>query len=425
MNYLILVFAIFFISFACITFYFISMTSLMVKKKSFNADKLPKSPLTIFLITNNYKPYAGGIVTALDSYAQHLRAMGHRVIIITLDFIGSEQPHENDVIRIWCPIKFKYFNNYMALPWRPTHKIYQLAKQFQPDIIHVFHPFLLGASGLKVGKKLHIPVIFTYMTLYDHYLHYIPLPKSISKPLTQFFIHNFCQKVDILIAPSNSAYEHIIDESLKDKTHILPLSILPEYLKETFTPKSYDTSKPFTLLFVSRFAPEKNIFFLLDVFKMLDPKKYKFVLIGFGSQQEALITYAYDTLKLSKQSVEFIISPPKSHIREWYDKADLFIFASKSETQGLVLAEAMARGMPVIALEAPGVRDIVKQGSNGFMVQDKKEMIEVIEKIAIDPKLFESLQKEAWKTGNMYSAHNCTHQLLEIYNSAFTQKKIV
>jgi len=395
----------------------LNWTSLLTRKSNKSKKKKQKKDsLTIFLISNNYKPYSGGVATALDSYAQELRAKGHKVIIITLDFLGDAQEKEENVVRIWSPIRFIYRNNHMAIPWRPTKALYDLAQLHEPDILHVFHPFLLGVSGLKVGIKLNLPVAFTYMTLYDQYAHYIPLPKCITQPIINYIVDDFCEKVDVLIAPSNSARDHIIKQGVQHKTYILPLSILPEYLKDTFTPKPAQKSEPFMLLFVSRFTPEKNIFFLLDMFKKLDQTHYRFTLIGFGSQTEALEKYAYETLALSPDIITFIIQPPKEEICAWYDTADLFIFASKSDTQGLVLAEAMARGTPVVALEAPGVVDIVKQGINGFMVNSQAEMIEIIEKISHDKDLFESLQKEAWITGNHYSASECTTKLLTIYH---------
>jgi glycosyltransferase involved in cell wall biosynthesis len=396
--------------------YFFTWTSLWVKKSITIPKKSLKDKLTIFMITNNYKPYAGGIVTALDSYSAELRSQGHRVVIITLDFLGGKYSPENDVIRIWCPIRFKYHNNYMAMPWRPTKKIYDLAISLKPDIIHVFHPFVLGVSGLKVGNKLSIPVAFTYMTLYDQYAHYVPLPLCITQPITNYIVDDFCEKVDILIAPSQSAKEHIIKQGVTHKAYVLPLSILPIYLQDHFTPKPTAHNQIFTLLFVSRFTKEKNVSFLLDVFKSLNQKNYQFILIGFGELEESLKAYAYETLGLSHDAVKFIIKPSKEEIRDWYDKADLFIFASLSDTQGLVLAESMARGTPVVALKAPGVVDIVKNGINGFMVDNKTEMKEIIEKIEQDRGLFEILQKNAWITGNQYSAKNCTATLLKIYD---------
>src|SRR5436189_6357245 len=100
--------------------------------------------MRIIFVTNNYTPYSGGLVSSIDATVQELRAQGHNVLIITLNFLGDLHKAENDLIRITCPIRFMYKKNHMAIPWRPTHELLSIAKQFSPDIIHVHHPFLLG-----------------------------------------------------------------------------------------------------------------------------------------------------------------------------------------------------------------------------------------------------------------------------------------
>lgn len=385
-------------------------------------ESFDKKNLTIFMVTNNYHPYSGGVVTTIDSYAQELRMQGHKVIIVTLDFLGDKQIID-DVVRIESPVRFKYCNNYMAIPWRPTKSLYDLAQKHKPDIIHAFHPFLLGPCALQVGRQLNIPVVFTYMTLYDQYLHYVPFPQTITKPITNYLVNDFCHKVNNLIVPSYSTKKYIEENGITRSMSKVSLSILPEFLKETFALKEKTPGEPFVVLFVSRFTPEKNVPFLLDTFKLLDQSKYKFVLIGYGSQTQELKDYAYNKLGLSANAVVFYIKPEKSVIRDWYDKADLFLFASKTDTQGLVLAEAMARGTPVIALKASGVVDIVQNGINGFMVDNAIEMAQKINIVCDNNSLHQTMQYHAWTTGNAYSAKNCTQSLLEVYYQTIAHSK--
>src|SRR6266404_2396469 len=128
--------------------------------------------MRIFFVTNNYTPYSGGVIHAITATTDALRAQGHEVFIITLDFLGKPDKPQADpdyVIRIACPIKFMYKTNYMAIPWRPTHAIKQLIQQYKPDIIHVHHPFLLGVSALHAAQTYNIPCIFTYHTMYEDY----------------------------------------------------------------------------------------------------------------------------------------------------------------------------------------------------------------------------------------------------------------
>src|SRR3990170_8888772 len=131
--------------------------------------------LSIAIITNNFTPYSGGVVSSILSFSNQLRLQGHHVIIITLDFLGNQNIDEPYVVRLSCPIKFMKNGKPISIAWKATSQILQILKEQKIDIIHVQHPFLLGVAGLKAGKKLSIPVIFTYHTLYEHYVHHIPL----------------------------------------------------------------------------------------------------------------------------------------------------------------------------------------------------------------------------------------------------------
>src|SRR5438445_2313782 len=126
--------------------------------------------MRIFFVTNNYTPYCGGVISSITATSDALRAQGHEVFIITLDFLGkNDKPQAQSalvtadpdyVIRITCPIKFMYKKNHMAIPWRPTHAITQLLKKYKPDIVHVHHPFLLGVSALRAARAYDVPCIF-------------------------------------------------------------------------------------------------------------------------------------------------------------------------------------------------------------------------------------------------------------------------
>ena len=394
-------------------------TSITTAKHSVSKTHNPthsSKKLTIFLVTNNYTPFSGGVVSAIDSYAQELRALGHRAIIITLNFTGS-QPSENDVIRLWCPIRFLYRTNHMALPWFPAKKIVALARKHKPDIIHTYHPFLLGASALKVGSKLTIPVVFSYLTLYDQYLHYIPLPQFITKPITRSLVNNFCAKVDAVVVPGKSIKEYIQAQGVTRDIHVIPLSILPIFIHDTFTPKKINAQGRHILLCVSRFAPEKNLYFLLDMFKQLEPNRCTLVLIGFGALETALKQYAYETLRLTPADIIFVIQPTKQELSDWYAKTSLFVFASLSETQGLVIAEAMASSTPVVALKAPGIQDVIVNDKNGYLVQSQEEMICTIHSIIDHPELYTNLCHNAWLTAQNYCPKKRALKLIELYTT--------
>ena len=253
---------------------------------------MSKKPLVIFMVTNNYTPYSGGVVNALRSYTQELRALGHKVFIITLDFLESpvQSTTEHDVIRVTCPVRFTYYKNPMAIPWRPTIAIARLVEQYKPDIIHAHHPFLLGSSALTVAQHYNLPVVFTYHTIYEKYLHYVPLPQFLTRPVTQQWVKQFCKQPQTVVAPTPSL-NYLIKHKITDNIAVIPSGILPHFLKPTFTHKP--DHHRFTLLSVSRFMPEKNIHFLLDTYAQLDKNRFELILVGYGAYLEELKTYAY------------------------------------------------------------------------------------------------------------------------------------
>lgn len=374
------------------------------------------SARSIVFVTNNYTPYQGGVVSSINVSAQELRRLGHKVTLITLDFARSYQ-HEEGVIRLFCPIKFTYKTNPMAWPLWARHELLKLFKQLKPHIIHLHHPFLLGKAGLYAAKKLDIPCVFTYHTFYHYYLHYLPLPEVITCPLVNYLVRAFCNEVDGIIAPSNAAYDYLKSLNVMAPITTLATALLPHYFIKQ--PIKQDKGSYFNLVTVSRFAPEKNITALLDVMSMLDHTRFILTLVGYGPAYKQLWNYAYRIKKFSPLTVRFVERPSKDELVKIYQHADLFLFASKTETQGLVLAEAMAQGTPVIALDGPGQRDVIINGYNGYLVDGIYEMKNKIEFIASDSTLHSQLVLNAQATALQYHPAKLVLKLLEFYKQYY------
>jgi len=370
--------------------------------------------LKILCVTNNYTPYTGGVVSSIQSCTSTLEKARNYVLIATLDFTKKNLHDSSNVQRIYSPVKFCYKSNHMAIPWRSTHQLHNLISTFKPDIIHVHHPFLLGQAAQHIAKKLHMPIVFTYHTMYEHYLHYIPLPEWISKIALQWRLKSFCNAVNGIIAPSSTIAQRVKAIAPHTPVTVIASSLQPPFLPSTeFALKS--PKKPFKLLLVGRLVKEKNIPFLLDLFATLDQHNFQLTIIGYGAETDALQGYAYNKLKISKKALQFIIQPPKELIAHWYRQADLFVFPSFSDTQGIVLAEAMAAGTPVVAIDGAGQRDIIKQGINGYIAQSVHEMRNYISLIAHDPALHQQLQYNAWQTAQEFMPDNTTKKLISWY----------
>lgn len=368
---------------------------------------------TIVFVTNNYHPYTGGVVRSIDSFAHELRKRGYRVYIVTLDFTGNPSHDPEWVIRLWCPIRFRYKRNHMAIPWRPYAQLKDIFARLKPDVVHVHHPFLLGYKAAHIAKKMAIHTVFTYHTLYEAYTHYVPLPQSWVKTYVRAASISFCNSVDQVIAPSSAIREYLIKYGVHTSIAIIPSPLRPSLLHTNQPHKS--SLDRFRLLYVGRFTAEKNLHTLLDMFKKLPENQYTLTMIGYGYEEDMLKAYAYETLGFTEYEVRFIRKPVQQAIEHAYIKADLFVFTSHTDTQGIVLAEAMAGGTPVVALDGPGQRDIVKQGENGFIVADEAEMVAAIEQIRADRELWGQMQKLAWKTAQEYTPAACTDRLITVY----------
>jgi glycosyltransferase involved in cell wall biosynthesis len=380
--------------------------------------------MRIFFVTNNYTPYTGGVTRSIIAITDGLRARGHEVFIVTLDFLGSQHTDPDYVFRIPCPIKFIYKNNHMAIPWRPTHAISRLLKKYDPDIVHVHHPFLLGVSALRATRKQGIPCIFTYHTLYEQYAHYVPMPSICSKPLIQSAVRHFCNKVDSIIAPSSA-----VKFSLQTQQITTPISVIPSPLRSLFFTQ-FDISlgqpllnRPFHLIVVSRFVPEKNIPFVFDVFKQL-PHTIHLTLVGYGNDYESLKSTAFNALQLPADRVRFVHKPTQEELLQLYRSADLFIFPSQTDTQGLVLAEAMSQGLPVVALDGPGQRDIIRNGINGFIVNNAQQAAVAIKRIAKNRVFHAKLSSSARITAQDYQINTIVNQLLTFYQTTLHSSPI-
>lgn len=370
--------------------------------------------LIIAFVTNNYTPYSGGVVSSIQAFTQELRALGHRVYIITLDFAGA--PIESGVIRISCPIKFMYKNNPMAIPWAMRQELEAILVRMCPDIVHTHHPFFICAAARDVCKKLHIPLVFTFHTHYEKYTHYIPLPGILVRTAINYQVKRYCHDMDVVCAPSTSVISWLQKHNVRCFVRKLPSPLLPVFEQQLsrFLYKKHNAVS--RLLFVGRFTPEKNIKALLDL--MTDERLIHFnlTLAGFGYLQDELMAYAYNKLNLAPARVQFIMCPSKSLLCQLYKESDFFVFCGQTETQGLVFIEAMAAGTPIIALCGPGQEDVVVNGVNGFLVETLQQFSAVLCLLRADQQLAKKLQFGAWTTANQYTAKTITGRLLSCYH---------
>jgi glycosyltransferase involved in cell wall biosynthesis len=246
-------------------------------------------------------------------------------------------------------------------------------QDFAPDIIHSHHPFLLGATAVRLARTLDVPLVFTHHTMYEHYTHYVPGNSEAMRRFAVQLSTNYANLSDEVLAPSQSVAAILHRRGVGVPIHIVPTGVrLEEFDKGSgigFRAIMGIPESAFVVGHVGRLAPEKNLDFLADaVARFLAATPTAQALIVGGGPSMPAMRAALQGPSL-KPRVHFAGVLHGLFLVSAYKSMDAFAFTSLSETQGMVLVEAMAASVPVVALTAPGVDEVVRDGINGRLLR--------------------------------------------------------
>jgi 1,2-diacylglycerol 3-alpha-glucosyltransferase len=324
----------------------------------------------IAFFTNTYFPFVGGVSRSIALYSDYLRQRGHQVRIYAPQYENAEEDSD-DVRRIVSLTDFH--DSGFSLPSPVSSKPRWDMQNDLFDLVHVHHPFILGEMGMRVARQENLPIVFTYHTQYEQYTHYAPMNEETAARTIIRHATAFCNLCDLVIAPTEGIRSLLRKRGVEGWIEVLPSGVelspydeaTPDLARERLGIAKEDT----LLLHVGRLAKEKNLHFLvgavLKAMSKLD--KAQFVIAGQGEEEEALRVLAGES-GISQDRIHFVGMMAGKELVDLYVAADLFVFSSCSETQGMVLVEAMAGATPVIALDADAIRDLVVDGSNGRLL---------------------------------------------------------
>ncbi|MFP4252078.1 MAG: glycosyltransferase [Guyparkeria sp.] len=329
--------------------------------------------LSIAMVTNNYLPFIGGVPISIDRLRRGLEQLSHHVRIIAPSY-ANQDDRDSDVIRVPSLLSMGRHGEFrLANPLSP--RIRRGLKTFAPDLIHIHHPFWLGWVAHWHARRLKVPTVFTYHTRLEHYSHYVPLPGPLFRNLiAHTAIRRFANRCDGVIVPTESAEEYLRVIGVTTPIYVHPTGIDfdrfqaddPEAV-EALRLKHGIGPDERVLVSVSRLSREKNIDFLIaamDELHRRSDRPFRCLIIGDGDEHERLQT-RIDALDLTPV-VTLVGAVSPDEMARYYQLGDAFAFASKSETQGMVILEAMAAGLPVVAVRSSGIDDVVNHESNGF-----------------------------------------------------------
>ena len=347
--------------------------------------------MKILLISDVYFPRVNGVSTSIRTFTEQLQMLGHTIHLIAPEY-GVKTEDEAWITRV--PARSIYFD-----PEDKLMKVGEILKLLpslkgqQFDLIHIHTPFIAHYAGLKLGKLLQIPVVETYHTFFEDYLHhYLPwIPRKFAKGLARFISKKQCNQVDAIVAPSQPMLDVLRTYGINTQAEVIATGLQTHSFTDAdgdaFRQQyAIDIARPM-LLYVGRVAFEKNIHFLLKVVKQLSEvmPEVLFVITGEGPA-EASLHAAVITLGI-ENNVQFIgYLNREKELNACYKAADIFIFASKSETQGLVLLEAMAQGTPVVAIAELGTASILVEGEGAMIaLEDEAAFMQKVRSLLANP----------------------------------------
>lgn len=326
--------------------------------------------MNILIFTNTFTPHVGGVARSVEAFTEEYRTCGHRVLVVAPEFPDMPQD-EIDVVRIAAIQNFNASDFSVVLPIHPA--LSETIDAFRPDIVHSQHPFLLGMTAVRIARHRSLPLVFTHHTLYERYTHYVPGDSPALKRFAIELATRYANLADQVFAPSES-----IRDLLQQRGVITPIAVVPTGVRLehfahgdglAFRRQTGIPQDAFVVGHLGRLAPEKNLEFLAQAvadFVGSHPHA-QFLVIGTGPAENSLREIFARAGLEARLHIAGILQ--QQALADALHAMDVFAFASTSETQGMVLTEAMAAGLPVVALDAPGAREVVRDRHNGRLLQ--------------------------------------------------------
>lgn len=379
--------------------------------------------MRVLMVSDVYFPRINGVSASIETFRKTLQASDIEVDIVVPRY--GDELEEDGVTRVkGKQIPFVSDAEDRRLSWRKMKRTV-LERARDCDLIHIHTPFIAHYAGIRAARRLNLPVLATYHTLFAEYLqHYVPLlPHRYLSRLARSFSRRQCNALDAVVVPSTAMLEQLTAYGVRVPMHILPTGIpLDKFARgnrATFRQKQGIAETRPTALFVGRVAHEKNIGFLLRVWAQALQQNPDLLLLVAGDGP-ALPDLKKEAEQLGiAHAVKFLgYLDRNGELLDCYAAADVFVFASLTETQGMVLPEAMAAGLPVIALAKLGTRDILEAGKGCIAPpEDEAAFTGAVLRFFSDAELRARLQAEAPETARDWSDVASSKRMAELYRS--------
>lgn len=386
--------------------------------------------MRLLMISDVYFPRVNGVSTSIQTTRHAMESLGHEVTLLCPDY---PLPHQDEGKTLRIPARKVIFDpEDRLMRWNDLMRMTEGLRRERFDLLHIHTPFAAHYAGVRIARGLGLPVVETYHTFFEQYLeHYIPvLPGGLLRMLARRLTVSQGRAVDALISPSCAMRDRLLSYGVPSPIEIIPTGI---DLDAWRTPQAADprpslglNAEQPMLLFVGRLAFEKNIGFLLQMLHHVIRKHpdASLVIAGEGPA-EAELRASVDRQGLQRQ-VRFVGNISRAgELQALYRAANAFVFASTTETQGLVLVEAMALGVPVIALAEMGTRDIVHEGEGCLVApNDPAGFANRVNELLEHPRLAAHLAAKAVIHAEQWQEMEVAKRLVAFYRGIVNNTRI-
>lgn len=377
--------------------------------------------MNVLMVTNTFTPHVGGVANSVAAFTAEYRRQGHRVLVVAPEFPNAPAG-ETDVIRLPAIQKFNGSDFSLCLP--VPGFLFPALDRFRPDVVHSHHPYLLGDTALRIAAVRDAPLVFTHHTMYEKFTRYVP---GDSPGLQRFVVElstGYANLCDSVIAPSES-----VAAILRHRGVSAPIAVVPTGVDRArfaagvgarFRAAAGIPADAFVVGYIGRLSPEKNLVFLAEAVCAFLSRRHgaRFLVAGVGPSEKELREIV--ARRGMSERLHFAGILRGAELADAYRAMDVFAFASASETQGMVLTEALAAGAPAVALDAPGVRETVIDGRNGFLLPGESvaSFRDALERVAsLSPEARRALRDEASRTAERFAMEGCAKSALGLYES--------
>ncbi|GKH47160.1 MULTISPECIES: glycosyltransferase [Anaerotruncus] len=389
--------------------------------------------MRVALFTETYLPHVNGVVTHVKSLKDGLEQLGHEVLIVTADASARRHYVSDGVLHCPAHTSKRFYGYGVAMPLSTTRLKY--VYQFRPDVIHIHNEFGIGLSGMMIAKVLRVALVYTLHTMYDEYIYYIA-PQPLVPAATKFshqYTKLFAKLAQEVTGPSKKCEEYFRKAGVYKPVNVIPNPVdldmfdpgkIPEEKKNAFREKFGYQHGETVGLFVGRLGREKSVDLLLDYWKktIRPEENIRLLVIGDGPCREELEEQA---VRLGiTDMVTFAGKVLHTDMPPYVGTCDFYITASTSDTDSISMLEGMAMGLPVLQIIDPLNEGQVRDGVNGYIFHDAKDMADKIRMLKTMPAdRLSALRASARRSVQQSGAVNLAEYVLKVYNTALHKKR--